>query len=124
MPDFSKGGNNNQSATNKANGFGDINGFNDAFSLSNNVNSDGIIGANNNSSVNYNNISSLFNTGSINNDMTAQNNLTNNLKAQPQQIETALEFLDKRIQEMKVGFSRGILNDDFPLESLDPLKSS
>ncbi|KAK9873953.1 hypothetical protein WA026_002305 [Henosepilachna vigintioctopunctata] len=42
-----------------------------------------------------------------------------------QDIENALGLLDKRILEMKTGFSRGISfgNDDFSLESLDPLKN-
>lgn len=65
--------------------------------------------------------------------------------ATPQDIENAIGLLDKRIEEMKVcftiayvvlmfilhftffqtGFSRGISfgNDDFSLESLDPLKN-
>ncbi|KAJ8966334.1 hypothetical protein NQ314_003602 [Rhamnusium bicolor] len=53
--------------------------------------------------------------------------------ATPQDIENAIGLLDKRILEMKVikkkknatGFSRGISfgNDDFSLESLDPLKN-
>ncbi len=42
----------------------------------------------------------------------------------PQAIDNALQILDKRIEEMKNGFSRGILNDDFPLEMLDPLRQS
>ncbi|CAH1163547.1 unnamed protein product [Phaedon cochleariae] len=43
----------------------------------------------------------------------------------PQDIENAIGLLDKRILEMKTGFSRGISfgNDDFSLESLDPLKN-
>lgn len=84
------------------------------------------ISVGNGNGVNYNNISNIFNSALIENNMTAQNNLTNNMQGspQPQQIETALNFLDKKIEEMKVGFSRGILNDDFPLDSLDPLKSS
>ncbi|KAL1502223.1 hypothetical protein ABEB36_007397 [Hypothenemus hampei] len=42
-----------------------------------------------------------------------------------QEIETAIGMLDKRIMEMKAGFSRGISfgNEDFSLESLDPLKN-
>lgn len=42
-----------------------------------------------------------------------------------QDIENAIGLLDKRIMEMKAGFSRGISfgNDDFSLESLDPLKN-
>ncbi|XP_044744786.1 PTB domain-containing engulfment adapter protein 1 isoform X2 [Coccinella septempunctata] len=42
-----------------------------------------------------------------------------------QDIENALGLLDKKILEMKTGFSRGISfgNDDFSLESLDPLKN-
>ncbi|CAG9764969.1 unnamed protein product [Ceutorhynchus assimilis] len=42
-----------------------------------------------------------------------------------QDIENAIGLLDKRILEMKAGFSRGISfgNDDFSLESLDPLKN-
>lgn len=42
-----------------------------------------------------------------------------------QDIENAIGLLDKRILEMKTGFSRGISfgNDDFSLESLDPLKN-
>lgn len=45
--------------------------------------------------------------------------------ATPQDIENAIGLLDKRILEMKTGFSRGISfgNDDFSLESLDPLKN-
>lgn len=103
-------------------GFGDSNVFN-GFS---NTNNNATLA---NGTVNYNNISNLFSSSAVNNgtnniNMTAQNNLANNMKVQPQQIETALQFLDQKIEEMKVGFSRGILNDDFPLESLDPLKSS
>ncbi|XP_066249171.1 PTB domain-containing engulfment adapter protein 1-like [Euwallacea similis] len=42
-----------------------------------------------------------------------------------QDIENAIGLVDKRIMEMKAGFSRGISfgNDDFSLESLDPLKN-
>uniref|UniRef100_A0A6P7G2Y2 PTB domain-containing adapter protein ced-6 n=1 Tax=Diabrotica virgifera virgifera TaxID=50390 RepID=A0A6P7G2Y2_DIAVI len=42
-----------------------------------------------------------------------------------QDIENAIGLLDKRILEMKTGFSRGISfgNDDFSLEMLDPLKN-
>ncbi|KAF5274827.1 hypothetical protein FQR65_LT00410 [Abscondita terminalis] len=45
--------------------------------------------------------------------------------ATPQDIENAIGLLDKRILEMKTGFSRGISfgNEDFSLESLDPLKN-
>lgn len=45
--------------------------------------------------------------------------------ATPQDIENAIGMLDKKILEMKTGFSRGISfgNDDFSLESLDPLKN-
>ncbi|XP_018330922.2 PTB domain-containing adapter protein ced-6 [Agrilus planipennis] len=45
--------------------------------------------------------------------------------ATPQDIENAIGLLDKRILEMKTGFCRGISfgNDDFSLESLDPLKN-
>ncbi|GJQ88377.1 putative phosphotyrosine-binding domain, phosphotyrosine-interaction (PI) domain protein [Trypoxylus dichotomus] len=45
--------------------------------------------------------------------------------ATSQDIENAIGLLDKRILEMKTGFSRGISfgNDDFSLESLDPLKN-
>ncbi|XP_019868451.2 PTB domain-containing adapter protein ced-6 [Aethina tumida] len=48
-----------------------------------------------------------------------------NAGATPQDIENAIGLLDKRILEMKNGFSRGISfgNDDFSLESLDPLKN-
>lgn len=121
MIDFGSGSKNGNNE--KINGFADsnTNGFN-AF---NNVNLT-------NGSVNYNNISNVFSSAlngggsdvnTYNSNMTAQNNLANNnSKGQP--IETALDFLDKKIEEMKVGFNRGILNDDFPLESLDPLKSS
>ncbi|XP_050297084.1 PTB domain-containing adapter protein ced-6 [Anthonomus grandis grandis] len=40
-------------------------------------------------------------------------------------MENAIGMLDKKIMEMKAGFSRGISfgNDDFFLESLDPLKN-
>nr|XP_023024285.1 PTB domain-containing engulfment adapter protein 1 [Leptinotarsa decemlineata] len=42
-----------------------------------------------------------------------------------QDIENAIGLLDRRLMEMKTGFSRGISfgNDDFSLESLDPLKN-
>lgn len=41
------------------------------------------------------------------------------------ELETAIGVLDKRISEMRDGFKRGISfgNDDFSLESLDPLSS-
>lgn len=41
------------------------------------------------------------------------------------QFENDIGMLDKRIMEMKTGFSRGISfgNEDFSLESLDPLKN-
>ncbi|KAK3927750.1 PTB domain-containing adapter protein ced-6, partial [Frankliniella fusca] len=40
-------------------------------------------------------------------------------------IESAIGFLDKRLLEMKDGFSRGLTfgNEDFSLESLDPLRN-
>lgn len=39
------------------------------------------------------------------------------------QLETAIGAIDKRLSEMRVGFSRGLSfgNDDFTLETLDPL---
>ncbi|KAK7862308.1 hypothetical protein R5R35_014672 [Gryllus longicercus] len=42
-----------------------------------------------------------------------------------QYLENAIGLLDKRILEMKDGFSRGLSfgNDDFSLESLDPLRN-
>lgn len=42
----------------------------------------------------------------------------------PVDLENAIGLLDKRILEMKNGFSRGLSfgNDDFSLESLDPLR--
>ncbi|XP_067003317.2 PTB domain-containing engulfment adapter protein 1 [Anabrus simplex] len=42
-----------------------------------------------------------------------------------QELENAIGLLDKRILEMKDGFSRGLSfgNDDFSLESLDPLRN-
>lgn len=42
----------------------------------------------------------------------------------PVDLENAIGLLDKRILEMKDGFSRGLSigNDDFSLESLDPLR--
>lgn len=42
----------------------------------------------------------------------------------PLDLENAIGILDKRILEMKDGFSRGLSfgNDDFSLESLDPLR--
>lgn len=45
--------------------------------------------------------------------------------ASPQDIENAIGQLERKIMEMKTGFSRGISfgNDDFSLESLDPLKN-
>jgi len=129
MADFGNKGGNESSNTSKINGFLE-NGF-DAFNTNGNSNynsnvnlTNGSLNLLNSSTVNYNNMNNLFTTTQQNNNMTSQNNLANNLKAQPQQIENALQFLDKKIEEMKVGFSRGILNDDFPLESLDPLKSS
>ncbi|XP_063217756.1 PTB domain-containing engulfment adapter protein 1 isoform X2 [Bacillus rossius redtenbacheri] len=41
-----------------------------------------------------------------------------------QELENAIGLLDKKIMEMKDGFSRGLSfgNDDFSLESLDPLR--
>ncbi|XP_022921205.2 PTB domain-containing adapter protein ced-6 [Onthophagus taurus] len=46
-------------------------------------------------------------------------------QASQQDLENAIGLLDKRLLEMKTGFSRGISfgNDDFSLESLDPLKN-
>lgn len=43
----------------------------------------------------------------------------------PGEIENAIGILDKRISEMKDGFSRGLSigNDDFSLDDLDPLKN-
>jgi len=43
----------------------------------------------------------------------------------PGEIENAIGILDKRINEMKAGFSRGLSigNDDFSLDDLDPLKN-
>ncbi|KAJ9591282.1 hypothetical protein L9F63_002185, partial [Diploptera punctata] len=43
-----------------------------------------------------------------------------------QELENAIGILDKRLLEMKDGFSRGLSfgNDDFSLESLDPLRKS
>jgi hypothetical protein len=125
MSDFS---NNKQQAandSNKMNGFSE-NGFN-AFTPSNNmtiVNANNMTNNGSNYNINLNGFTNGLNEMSLNNmTFTSQNNLTNNLKAQPQQIDTALQFLDKKIEEMKLGFSRGILNDDFPLDSLDPLKN-
>ncbi|XP_058794202.1 PTB domain-containing engulfment adapter protein 1-like isoform X2 [Phymastichus coffea] len=42
-----------------------------------------------------------------------------------QDLENAIGLLDKRLSEMKDGFSRGLLigTDDFSLESLDPLRN-
>nr|CAD7588058.1 unnamed protein product [Timema genevievae] len=42
-----------------------------------------------------------------------------------QELENAIGLLDKRILEMKDGFSRGLTfgNEDFSLESLDPLRN-
>lgn len=42
-----------------------------------------------------------------------------------QELENAIGLLDKRLLEMKDGFSRGLSfgNDDFSLESLDPLRN-
>ena len=36
----------------------------------------------------------------------------------PANMDSALQILDKRIEEMKLGFSRGIFKDDFPTEQL------
>ncbi|XP_017783712.1 PREDICTED: PTB domain-containing adapter protein ced-6 [Nicrophorus vespilloides] len=48
-----------------------------------------------------------------------------NTVASQQEIENAIGLIDKRILEMTNGFSRGISfgNEDFSLESLDPLKN-
>jgi len=131
MPDFSNNNKQQQSVneTNKMNGFSE-NGFN-AFTQSNNLTTPTIMNSNNNMTnngsnynINLNGFTNGFSELSLSNmTLTSQNNLTNNIKAQPQQIDNALQFLDKKIEEMKLGFSRGILNDDFPLESLDPLSN-
>jgi len=42
----------------------------------------------------------------------------------PQAIDNALHILDKKIQEMKSGFSRATINDDFSLDMLDPLRQT
>ncbi|RZC31871.1 PTB domain-containing adapter protein ced-6 [Asbolus verrucosus] len=80
----------------------------------------------------------LFGTGPFSpTTMPSPNNVTNEKILDPfemgdfssaatsQDIENAIGLLDKRILEMKTGFSRGISfgNDDFSLESLDPLKN-
>ena len=43
----------------------------------------------------------------------------------PREIENAIGILDRRLSEMKDGFSRGLSigNDDFSLDDLDPLKN-
>ncbi|XP_013774187.1 PTB domain-containing engulfment adapter protein 1-like isoform X2 [Limulus polyphemus] len=43
----------------------------------------------------------------------------------PQDLEDAIGFIDKRLSEMKDGFSRGLAfgNDDFTLDTLDPLNN-
>lgn len=48
-----------------------------------------------------------------------------NNDASQHDIESAIGFLDKRLLEMKDGFSRGLTfgNEDFSLESLDPLRN-
>ncbi|XP_034230205.1 PTB domain-containing adapter protein ced-6 isoform X2 [Thrips palmi] len=50
---------------------------------------------------------------------------TGNNDASQHDIESAIGFLDKRLLEMKDGFSRGLTfgNEDFSLESLDPLRN-
>lgn len=50
---------------------------------------------------------------------------TSNVGTSQQELENAIGLLDKRILEMKDGFSRGLSfgNDDFSLESLDPLRN-
>ncbi|XP_049781778.1 PTB domain-containing engulfment adapter protein 1-like isoform X1 [Schistocerca cancellata] len=50
---------------------------------------------------------------------------TSNVGTSQQELENAIGLIDKRILEMKDGFSRGLSfgNDDFSLESLDPLRN-
>ncbi|ODM98552.1 PTB domain-containing engulfment adapter protein 1 [Orchesella cincta] len=108
-----------------ANNTSALNGMNNSFNI-NDMNSGSVSSSSNNSPKNYSNLTGLFaGEGSAGN-FTFQNNLNNafNVKAQPQNIDNALQILDKKIEEMKLGFSRGIHNDDFPLESLDPLRQT
>lgn len=55
-------------------------------------------------------------------DFASSNNST---EASQQDLENAIGILDKRLLEMKDGFSRGLSfgNEDFSLESLDPLRN-
>lgn len=147
MPDFSKtNGNTNGSVTSNnvfanSNGFSSaqLNGLSNPSPFANNTNGSStnntfnINDMNNGSlsatatlsSKNYSNLTGLFANGEgTASTFTFQNNLTNSFKAQPQNIDNALQILDKKIEEMKMGFSRGIHNDDFPLESLDPLRQT
>ncbi|CAG7833322.1 unnamed protein product, partial [Allacma fusca] len=74
----------------------------------------------------YNNINSgLFNTNTMSMNMLNQFSFQQQQPAaKPAAIDSALQILDKRIEEMKLGFSRGIFNDDFPLEQFDPVRKS
>lgn len=100
---------------------GVTNGGNNAF----NINDMNTTSGTNNTGKNYSNLTGLFANGEGNaSAFTFQNNLTNAFKAQqqPQNIDNALQILDKKIEEMKIGFSRGLSNDDFPLDTLDPFR--
>lgn len=96
----------------------------------NDMNNGSLSTGTNNTGKNYSNLTGLFANGEgAANAFTFQNNLTNSFKQQqqqqqPQNIDNALQILDKKIEEMKLGFSRGIHNDDFPLESLDPFRQT
>ncbi|PSN38732.1 hypothetical protein C0J52_15352 [Blattella germanica] len=65
--------------------------------------------------------------GEILSDPFGMGDFGNNDSADPsqQELENAIGLLDKRLLEMKDGFSRGLSfgNDDFSLESLDPLRN-
>jgi hypothetical protein len=107
------------------------NGMNNAFNINDVSNGSSLSSTtSNHSGKNYSNLTGLFavnaESGGTASTFTFQNNLTNTFKGQqqPQNIDNALQILDKKIEEMKLGFSRGIHNDEFPLESLDPLRQS
>jgi hypothetical protein len=130
MPDFSSTNNfaQNQSANilqNNINSTALFNGGSGANNGFTNGATTPTMNGHGNNHANYNINLSSFSGPNNNFTLTSQNNATNNNNnMKPQAIDNALQILDKKIEEMKLGFSRGIHNDDFPLESLDPLRQS
>jgi hypothetical protein len=103
MSDFSNGGSNGSGApvmngTSQLNGLGLLNGYN------------------NNQSSNTNQFNGFGHNGSI--------STIPFPNSKPQELESSMAMLDRRIEEMKLGFSRGIVHEDVSLEMLDPLRSS